>query len=55
MNKLDKCGYWLMLSDYDMGTIDALIAGERWVYVAFLVQPATELQPKAMIVYFWEA
>jgi len=28
MNKLDKCGYWLMLSDYDLGTIDALIAGK---------------------------
>ena len=38
MNKLDKCGYWLMLSDYDLGTIDALIAGKRWVYVAFLCQ-----------------
>jgi HEPN domain-containing protein len=42
MNKLDKCGYWLMLSDYDLETIDTLIAGERWVYVAFLCQQATE-------------
>ena len=55
MNKLDKCGYWLMLSDYDMGTIDALIQGERWVYVAFLCQQATERQLKAMYVYFMEA
>ena len=25
MNKQEKCGYWLMLSDYDIGTIDTLI------------------------------
>jgi HEPN domain-containing protein len=55
MNKLDKCGYWLMLSDYDLGTIDALIAGKRWVYVAFLCQQATERQLKAMYVYFIKA
>ncbi len=52
MNKLDKCGYWLMLSDYDLGTIDALIAGKRWVYVAFLCQQAAERQLKAMYVYY---
>jgi HEPN domain-containing protein len=55
MNKRDKCGYWLMLSDYDIGTIDALIQGERWVYVAFICQQATERQLKAMYVYFMEA
>lgn len=55
MNKLDKCGYWLMLSDYDLGTIDALIAGKRWVYVAFLCQQATERQLKAMYVYYQKA
>jgi len=55
MNKLDKCGYWLMLSDYDLETIDTLIAGERWVYVAFLCQQATERQLKAMYVYYMGA
>ncbi len=51
MNKLEKCGYWLMLADYDLGTIDVLIQGERWVYVAFLCQQAVERQLKAMYVY----
>ncbi len=55
MNKMEKCGYWLMLSDYDLGTIDALITGKRWVYVAFLCQQATERQLKAMYVYFIKA
>jgi len=55
MNKLEKCGYWLMLSDYDLGTIDALIEGKRWVYVAFLCQQATERQLKAMFVYYCKA
>jgi len=54
MNKLEKCGYWLMLSDYDLGTIDALIQGERWVYVAYLCQQAVERQLKGMYVYFME-
>ena len=55
MNKLEKCGYWLMLSDYDLGTIDALIQGQRWVYVAYLCQQAVERQLKGMYVYFMEA
>ena len=54
MNKQEKCGYWLMLSDYDLGTIDALIQGERWVYVAYLCQQAMERQLKGMYVYFLE-
>ena len=55
MNRLEKCGYWLMLSDYDLGTIDVLIQGERWVYVAFLCQQAVERQLKAMFVYYMDA
>jgi HEPN domain-containing protein len=54
MNKLEKCGYWMMLSDYDIGTIDALIKGERWVYVAYLCQQAAERQLKGMYVYYIE-
>ncbi|NLI54235.1 MAG: HEPN domain-containing protein [Clostridiales bacterium] len=54
MNKQEKCGYWLMLSDYDLGTVDALIKGERWVYVAYLCQQAAERQLKGMYVYFLE-
>ena len=41
-----------MLSDYDLGTIDALVQGERWVYVAYLCQQAVERQLKGMYVYF---
>ncbi len=54
MNKQEKCGYWLMLSDYDLGTIDALIRGERWVYVAYLCQQAVERQLKGMYVYYMD-
>lgn len=52
MNKSQKYGYWLMLSDYDLGTIDCLIRGERWVYVAYLCQQAVERQLKGMYVYY---
>lgn len=52
MNKAQKYGYWLMLSDYDLGTIDCLIQGERWVYVAYLCQQAVERQLKGMFVYY---
>lgn len=55
MTRLEKYGYWLMLSDYDLGTIDALIAGKRWMYVAFLCQQATERQLKSMYVYYMDA
>ncbi|MDO4573504.1 MAG: HEPN domain-containing protein [Clostridia bacterium] len=55
MNRLDKYGYWLMLADYDLDTIDALIAGKRWVYVAFLCQQAAERQLKSMYVYYMDA
>jgi HEPN domain-containing protein len=52
MTKAEKYGYWLMLSEYDLGTIDCLIAGERWVYVAYLCQQAMERQLKGMYVYY---
>lgn len=55
MKRFEKYGYWLMLSDYDLGTIDALVAGKRWVYVAFLCQQATERQLKSMYVYYLDA
>ncbi len=44
-----------MLSDYDLGTIDALIQGGRWVYVAYLCQQAVERQLKGMYVYYMDA
>ena len=55
MKRIEKYGYWLMLSDYDLETIDALIAGKRWVYVAYLCQQATERQLKSMYVYYMDA
>lgn len=54
MNRLDKYGYWLMLSDYDLGTIDPLVTGKRWVYVAYLCQQAIERQLKGMYVYYMD-
>ena len=55
MNKSQKYAYWLLLSDYDLNTIDCLIAGERWVYVAYLCQQAVERQLKGMYVYYINA
>ncbi len=52
MDNKSKYAYWIMLSDYDIETIDCLVAGERWVYVAFLCQQAVERQLKGMYVYY---
>ncbi len=52
MQKTEKYGYWLMLADYDMETIQVLIDGERWVYVTYLCQQAIERQLKGMYVYY---
>ncbi len=52
MKKLEKYRYWLMLSDYDLDTIDVLVEGKRWVYVAYLCQQAVERQLKGMYVYY---
>ena len=50
MKKLEKYAYWLMLSNYDLETIETLIAGKRWVYVTYLCQQAIERQLKGMYV-----
>ena len=52
MQKQDKYAYWMMLSTYDLDSIPCLIAGERWVYVAYLCQQAIERQLKGMYVYY---
>ena len=52
MTKNEKYGYWIMLSNYDLDTTDCLVAGERWVYVAYLCQQALERQLKGMYVYY---
>jgi HEPN domain-containing protein len=44
-----------MLSNYDLDTVDCLINGERWVYVAYLCQQAVERQLKGMYVYYNDA
>ncbi|MEA5010528.1 MAG: HEPN domain-containing protein [Angelakisella sp.] len=51
MKAIDKYKYWVMLSDYDLDTIQVLIDGKRWVYVAFICQQAIERQLKGMYVY----
>jgi len=55
LKKLEKYAYWIMLSDYDMDTIDTLITGKRWVYVTYLCQQAVERQLKGMYVYYMDA
>ena len=52
MKKLEKYRYWLMLSDYDMETVEALAKSGRWVYVAYLCQQAVERQLKGMYVFY---
>jgi HEPN domain-containing protein len=41
-----------MLSDYDLETVDVLINGKRWVYVAYICQQAVERQLKGMYVLY---
>ena len=55
MKRLEKYRYWLMLSDYDIETIDVLAEGKRWVYVAYLCQQAVERQLKGMYVYYYNS
>ncbi len=55
MKTIEKYTYWLMLSNYDLETIDTLIAGKRWVYVTYLSQQAIERQLKGMYVYYMDA
>lgn len=55
MKKLEKYRYWLMLSDYDLDTVEVLAAGKRWVYVAYLCQQAVERQLKGMYVYYYNS
>jgi HEPN domain-containing protein len=43
-----------MLSDYDIETAKVLIAGKRWVYVAYMCHQALERQLKGMYVYHFD-
>ena len=54
MNKSEKYGYWMMLANYDLETIDPLVKSERWVYVVSLCQTAIERQLKGMYVYHYD-
>ena len=46
----EKYGYWEMISDYDMDTARAMIAAERWMYVATICYSAVERLLKGLIV-----
>ena len=50
----EKYGYWAMMSDYDMETARVLIAGKRWIYVAYMCHQALERQLKGMYVYYMD-
>ena len=52
MRKHEKYGYWMMLADYDLETIEVLIKGNRWVYVTYLCHQAVERHLKGMYVYY---
>ena len=54
MNKSEKYGYWMMLTNYDLETIEPLVQSERWVYVVSLCQTAIERQLKGMYVYHYD-
>lgn len=54
MNKNEKYSYWIMLTDYDLETIEPLVKSERWVYVVSLCQTAIERQLKGMYVYYYD-
>jgi HEPN domain-containing protein len=52
MLKESKYKYWMMLANYDLDTVEVLIKGRRWVYVAFFCHQAVERQLKGMYVYY---
>jgi len=43
----DKCKYWLELSDYDIGTAEAMLKTKRFLYVGFMCHQAVEKILKA--------
>jgi HEPN domain-containing protein len=42
MTNEEKYAYWLRLAQYDLDSADAMYAGGRWFYVAFMCQQAIE-------------
>ncbi len=52
MTPYEKYNYWVLLSDYDIETADVLIAGKRWLYVAFVCEQAVERLLKGMYVLY---
>ncbi len=50
MTYLKKFKYWEMISDYDIGTAEAMLKAERWMYVASICYTAVERLLKGLIV-----
>ena len=51
MTNTEKYNYLVMLSDYDIGTLEAMLREERWLYVATVCHWALQRLIKGMIVY----
>jgi HEPN domain-containing protein len=52
MTKEEKYGYWLQLAQYDLDTAEAMYAGGRWFYVAFMCQQAIEKISKGLYNFY---
>lgn len=52
MTPYEKYNYWVLLSEYDIETADVLIAGKRWLYVAYVCEQAVERLLKGMYVLY---
>ena len=52
MTKEEKYAYWLQLAQYDLDTAQAMYAGGRWFYVAFMCQQALEKLCKGLYNFY---
>ena len=52
MTREEKYDYWLQLAQYDLDTVQAMYAGGRWFYVAFMCQQALEKLCKGLYNFY---
>lgn len=52
MDAREKYEYWLDTAQYDLETAEAMLKGERWLYVVFMCQQAVEKLVKGLYILY---
>lgn len=52
MDSQEKYAYWLDAARYDLATAETMLAGGRWLYLAFMCQQAVEKLVKGLYVLY---